>query len=186
MSNIVGLCGSLRKGSFNRKLLNEAVRLYGRCDYAEILLDLPLYNGDRETEQGRPKEVKDLAVAIKSADAVIVASPEYNKGISGVLKNALDWISRVPGSVWKDKPVTILSATSGRTGGETAQYMLRHCLTPFGVRFLTSPVVCIASASEQFDQNDHLLSDRYISSVEKLMHNLAQEIELKQLHPAKE
>ena len=102
------------------------------------------------------------------------------------MKNALEWISRVPGSVWKDKPVTILSATGGHTGGETAQYILRHCLTPFRVRFLTSPVVCIASASKQFDQNDHLLSDRYISSVEKLMHNLAQEIELQQLCPAKE
>jgi chromate reductase, NAD(P)H dehydrogenase (quinone) len=102
------------------------------------------------------------------------------------LKNALDWISRAPGSIWKDKPVTILSATGFRTGRENAQYMLRHFLTPFGVRFLTSPMVCIASASEQFDQNDHLLSDRYISSVEKLMHNLAQEIELQQLHSAKE
>jgi chromate reductase, NAD(P)H dehydrogenase (quinone) len=58
MSNIVGLCGSLRKGSFNRKLLNEALRFYGRCDYTEILLDLPLYNGDRETEPDALKRLK--------------------------------------------------------------------------------------------------------------------------------
>lgn len=186
MSNIVGLCGSLRKGSFNRKLLNEAVRLYGLCDYAEILLDMPLYNGDRETEQGRPKEVEDLATAIKNADAVIVTTPEYNKGISGVLKNALDWISRVPGGVWKGKPTAILSAAGGCTGGETAQYMARHCFTTFGARLLTSPVVCIASASEQFDTNDYLLSDRYLKTVEKLMCNLAQEIELQKRYLATE
>ncbi len=64
MSNIIGLCGSLAKGSFKRKLLNEAVRLYGPCDYVEILLDLPLYNGDIETDKDRPREVEDLAVAI--------------------------------------------------------------------------------------------------------------------------
>lgn len=184
-TNILGICGSLRKGSFNRKLLNEAVRLFGPCDFEEILLDLPLYNGDSETEQGRPKEVEDLALAIKNADAVIVTSPEYNKGISGVLKNALDWVSRVPGGVWKDKPVAILSAAGGRTGGETAQYMLRHCFTPFGASVLTSPVVCIASASEQFDENNHFLLDRYQISVQKLMQNLAQEIELQKRYSTK-
>ena len=88
---IVGLCGSCGK-ILNRKLLNEAVRLYGACDYTELSLDLPLYDGDLE-QDGRPESVETLAAKVKSADGVIIVSPEYNKGLSGVLKNALDWIT---------------------------------------------------------------------------------------------
>ncbi|MDA1238657.1 MAG: NAD(P)H-dependent oxidoreductase, partial [Proteobacteria bacterium] len=120
---IIGLCGSLRKASLNRKLLLEAVRLYGKCDFKEANLNLPLYNGDEEDIE-KPKSTLNLYNDIKAADGVIITSPEYNKGISGVLKNSLDWVSRIPGSVWKEKPVVIMSAAAGRTGGETAQYMV--------------------------------------------------------------
>ena len=85
-TNIIGLCGSLHKGSSNQKLLNEAVQSYGPCKFEEILLDLPLYNGDTETDTGCPASVETLAAAIQNAEGVIVTSPEYNKGISGVLK----------------------------------------------------------------------------------------------------
>ena len=85
-TNIIGLCGSLHKGSSNRKLLNEAVQSYGPCKFEEILLDLPLYNGDTETDKGFPARVETLAAAIQNAEGVIVTSPEYNKEISGVLK----------------------------------------------------------------------------------------------------
>jgi chromate reductase len=113
-----------------------------------------------------------------------MTSPEYNKGISDVLKNALDWISRVPGGVWKDKPVVVMSAAAGRSGGETAQSMVRHCLMPFGARLVAGPHVCIASANEQFDETNRLLSARYQSLVAKVMDNLRREIEMQKKHPS--
>ena len=91
-------------------------------------MTLPIYNGYLEKD-GRPKIVETLAAKVKSANGVIIASPEYNKGPSNVLKKAFDWISSVPGGVWKDKPVAIMTAAARRTGGETAHYMLRACIT---------------------------------------------------------
>ena len=172
---IVGLCGSLRKNSFNRKLLFEAVRLYGNCDFTEANLNLPLYNGDEENI-GKSKSVLKLHQDIKLADGIIITCPEYNKGISGVLKNALDWVSRIPGSVWKGKPVVIMSAAAGRSGGETAQYMVRACLTPFGPRIITFPIVCVAQASQQFDETGQINSERYLISVSEAMQNLRNQI----------
>ena len=168
---IIGLCGSLRQDSFNKKLLLEAVRLYGKCNFTEANLRLPLYNGDDEKVE-KPISVLNLHNDIKSADGVIITSPEYNKRISGVLKNSLDWVSRVPGSVWKDKPVVIMSAAAGRTGGEAAQYMGRACLTPFGPRILNSPIVCVAQVSQQFDSQGQIISERYIELVKETMENL--------------
>lgn len=168
---IIGLCGSLRKDSLNRKLLLEAVRLYGKCNFKEANLNLPLYNGDEENVE-KPKSTLNLYNDIKAADGVIITSPEYNKGISGVLKNSLDWVSRIPGSVWKEKPVVIMSAAAGRTGGETAQYMVRACLTPFGPRIINSPIVCVAQASQQFDEDGQIISELYLESVKEAMRNL--------------
>ena len=105
-----------QKAVVQEQLLNQAVVEFGACSYEEILLDLPLYDGDLEDREGIPSAVQKLVEAIKSADGVIVVSPEYNKGISGVLKNAFDWISRVPGGVWKGKPLALMSAADGRAG----------------------------------------------------------------------
>ena len=168
---IIGLCGSLRKSSLNRKLLLESVRLYGKCNFKEANLNLPLYNGDDEDVE-TPKSTLNLHNDIKVADGVIISSPEYNKGISGVLKNSLDWVSRIPGSVWKEKPVIIMSAAAGRTGGETAQYMVRACLTPFGPRIINSPIVCVAQASQQFDEDGKIISEVYLESIKEAMENL--------------
>jgi chromate reductase len=172
---IIGLCGSLRKASLNRKLLLEAVRLYGKCDFKEANLNLPLYNGDEEDIE-KPKSTLNLYNDIKAADGVIITSPEYNKGISGVLKNSLDWVSRIPGSVWKEKPVVIMSAAAGRTGGETSQYMVRACLTPFGPHIINSPIVCVAQASQQFDEDGQIISELYLESVKEAMRNLRKAI----------
>ena len=91
--------------------------------FTEANLNIPLYNGDVETATGLPGAVALLVDQISSADAVVISTPEYNKGISGVLKNALDWVSRAYGNPWLDKPVAIISATAGRGGGERAQTM---------------------------------------------------------------
>tara|TARA_B110000090_G_C13324077_1_gene424668 strand:+ start:378 stop:914 length:537 start_codon:yes stop_codon:yes gene_type:complete len=168
---IIGLCGSLRKGSLNRKLLLEAVRLYGKCSFKEANLNLPLYNGDDEDVE-KPESILNLHNDIKAADGIIITSPEYNKGISGVLKNALDWVSRMPVPAWKEKPVVIMSAAAGRTGGETSQYMVRACLTPFGPRIINSPIVCVAQASQQFDEDGQIISEIYLESVKDAMRNL--------------
>ena len=122
---LLGLSGALRKESTNSKLLREAGRLFGDCAFEEGNLHLPLYDGDAEEADGIPAEVAALADQIRSADAIVISTPEYNKGPSGVLKNALDWVSRTEGNPWKGKPVAVMSAAAGRAGGERAQMILR-------------------------------------------------------------
>jgi len=153
---LLTLCGSLRGGSYNRMLLTQAVAAFGPAEHIEGDLDLPLYNGDLEEAEGIPEKVKALAAHIKSADAIVIGAPEYNKGITGVLKNALDWVSRVPGSAFKDKPTVVVSASAGRTGGETAQFMTLSCLTQLQARLVPGTAVLIAGAMNAFDEHGQL------------------------------
>lgn len=150
--NLLGISGSLRAGSFNRMLIREAGRLMQGANYTEADLDLPLYNGDVEAADGIPAGVQMLAEQIAAADAVVIATPEYNQSFSGVLKNALDWVSRVEGAPWEGKPVVITSAAAGRAGGARAQYALRLAMTPFRPRLLTGPEVMVAAAQNQFTE----------------------------------
>ncbi|MEL6585104.1 MAG: NAD(P)H-dependent oxidoreductase [Pseudomonadota bacterium] len=168
MSTLLGLCGSLRAASLNRKLMREAARLYGG-PFEEGNLRFPLYDGDLEEAEGIPAEVQALADQIKAAPAVLVATPEYNKGISGVLKNALDWVSRTQGAPWDQKPVAILSATAGRAGGERAQYALRLSLHPFRADVLQGPEVLVGAAQGEFDEDGRLQNARNLSDLETLM-----------------
>ena len=173
---LTGLCGSLRAASTNRLLLAEAVRRFGTATYHQTNLRLPLYDGDLEKD-GIPPEVQALADQIAAADAVIVVTPEYNKGVSGVLKNALDWVSRVQGNPWRDKPVAILAAAAGRAGGERAQEMLRWCLNPFRPRMLPGPEVMIGQTGSQWDENGNLTNERGIALLDQLMADLRREAE---------
>ena len=173
---LLGISGSLRADSFNRKLLAEAARLYGDATYIEADLNLPLYDGDLEEAEGIPAAVQKLADQIAAADAVLISTPEYNKGISGVLKNALDWVSRTKPSPWPGKPVAILSATAGRAGGERAQVMLRNCMVAFRPRILQGPEMLLAQTSEQFDGNGHLTGEIYIKTLTDLMQALRTEV----------
>ncbi len=126
MTTLLGISGALRAASVNRKLIRAAGRLFGG-DYVEADIRLPLYDGDLEAE-GIPKEVQHLADQIAEADAVVISTPEYNQVMSGVLKNALDWVSRVEGNPWLDKPVAVVSAAAGRSGGVRAAISLRNAL----------------------------------------------------------
>jgi len=128
---LLGLCGSLRAASLNRKLMHEAARRFGPAEFTEGDLRLPLYDGDLEDAHGIPAPVQALVDAIAGADAVIVACPEYNQSLPGVLKNGLDWVSRTDGAPWRDKPVALMSAAAGRAGGARAQFALRLALVPF-------------------------------------------------------
>ncbi|WP_319825560.1 NAD(P)H-dependent oxidoreductase [Thalassovita sp.] len=172
---ILTICGSLRAGSVNRKLLAEAVALFGPATVIKADLRLPLYDGDLEDAQGIPGAVLALADQIRQADGIILSSPEYNKGITGVLKNALDWVSRVEGMVLKDKPLAVMSANDGRAGGETGQYMLRACLTPLRPRIINGPFVMVAGAAKVFESG-RLDSPHYLKTLGLLMDALRAEI----------
>ncbi|MEG3663639.1 NADPH-dependent FMN reductase [Celeribacter halophilus] len=169
--NLLGLSGALRAASTNTKLLHEAARLFGPCDFTQADLRLPLYDGDLEAE-GIPAEVMTLAEQIRDADAVVISTPEYNKMISGVLKNALDWVSRSGVKPWEGKPVAILSAAAGRAGGERAQYSLRWAMTPFNAHLLQAPEVLVADSSNAFDDQGRLSDPRTVDGLEKLMSDL--------------
>jgi len=169
---LLTISGSLRKGAYNRMLLNEAVRAFGSADVTEADLHLPLYDGDLEEAEGVPDAVHTLADQIKAADAVIIASPEYNKGITGALKNALDWVSRVNGMPFKGKPTVVMSANAGRTGGETGQFMLLSCLVPLQAEVLTGPMLCVAAAQNEFGEDGQLTNDLYVKALQTRMRAL--------------
>lgn len=175
---LLGLCGSLRKASCNRLLLAEAARLGGATSFTQGDLHLPLYDGDLEQAEGIPAAVQTLADQIAAADAVVIATPEYNKGISGVLKNALDWVSRTEGGPWASKPVAIMSAAAGRAGGERAQFDLRLCMMPFRPRILQGPEVLVGQCHAQFDDQGQLKEDSYINMLTQLMDALKAEVAL--------
>lgn len=174
---LVGLSGSLRQDATNTKLLHEAARLFGDCTFDLGDLRLPLYDGDAEDAHGIPQEVQALAELIASADAVLISTPEYNKGPSGVLKNALDWVSRTKVAPWKGMPVAVMSAAAGRAGGERAQMVLRGFMVPFQPRILQGPEVHLADSGNAFDEAGQLTSDLYVKTVSQLMENLRDEIE---------
>jgi chromate reductase len=175
--SLLGLCGSLRAASTNRLLMLEAARRFGPAEFIEANIRFPLFDEDIQNGPGIPDEVVVLADQIRAADAVIVVTPEYNKGISGALKNALDWVSRVPGGVWRDKPVALMSASAGRSGGERAQNMTRLCLIPFRPRLLSGPEVLIGATKEQWDDNGRLTNERNAAALDELMMALRQEAE---------
>lgn len=172
---LLGISGSLRTSSTNTKLLREAARLFGDCTYVAGDVRMPLYDGDLEAEAGVPEPAQLLARQIEEADAVIIATPEYNKAPPGVLKNALDWVSRVKGNPWAGKPVAVMSAAAGRAGGERAQMILRACMVPFRPRILQGPEIHLAAASDQFDDNGHLTGELYLRELTALMEALRAE-----------
>lgn len=176
--NILGISGSLRQSSRNTALLHEAVRLFGSCTPVFANLDLPLYNGDLEDQIGQPDAVKMLNAQILAADAIIIATPEYNKMIPGVLKNALDWISRDKPQPMIGKPVAIMS-TGGRFGGEVSQFTLRHALAPFNTNILQGAAFAVANGASAFDENQQLVLPLHIKTLTDLMARLRAEAQKK-------
>ena len=168
---LVGICGALRAESSNRKLMFEAARLYGG-EFLEADIRFPLYDNDLEDRDGVPATVRLLSEQIGEAEAVIIAAPEYNQSFSGVLKNALDWISRSREAPWRDKPVALMSSAAGRAGGARAQYALRLAMNPFRPRLLTGPEVLVADGRKQFDAEGRLTNERALNSLTELMDGL--------------
>jgi len=166
---LLTICGSLGKGSFNRKLLENAVETFGEAEVMDADLNLPLFNEDLEAEEGIPASVQALADQLEAADGVIISCPEYNKGITGVLKNALDWISRTKGTKFAGKPTVILAANAGRTGGETGHFTVVHCLLPMHPRLVLGPMVLVAGAHDEFDEDGKLNSNSYKNALSTRM-----------------
>lgn len=169
---LLGISGSLRKDSTNSMLLREAARLFGDATYIEADINLPLYDGDDEAATGVPAAVQTLADQITAADAIIMSTPEYNKGPSGALKNALDWVSRAEGDKWGGKPLAVMSAAAGRAGGERAQMVLRGFMVPFRPRILQGPEIHLAASYDAFDENGLLKGEMYIKELTQLMKSL--------------
>src|SRR6195256_5741501 len=154
---ILGIAGSLRKTSYNRGALRAAQKLCPEGARLEIydIGGLPHYNQDEERNP-TPK-VTDFKQRIRAADAILIATAEYNYGMPGVLKNAIDCASRPYGdSAWNGKPVAIMSAAMGTAGGLRAQYQLRQCFVFLNMDAVVQPEVAIAAAHQRFDDKGNL------------------------------
>lgn len=158
--NVLGISGSLRAASFNTAALRAAQGLApaGMTINVFSIADLPLYNEDVKV-QGFPASALALRDAIKAADAVLIASPEYNFSISGVLKNAIDWASRPPEQPFDGKPIAIMGAAGGMLGTARAQYHLRQCFLFLNGHVLNKPEVMIAAAASRFDATGTLTDE---------------------------
>ena len=165
--SVLGISGSLRYGSFNTSLLRAAQELSPTDIEIKIidLNDVPLYNGDVEAE-GDPEGVARLKAAIRDADALLIATPEYNHGPSGVLKNAIDWASRDRGEgSLAGKPVTIIGA-GGSSGTARAQQQLETVLSETGALVMVKPGVLVARAWEKFDERGRLVDPQARSALQ--------------------
>lgn len=165
---ILGISGSLRTGSYNTKALKAAQLLVPAGVELDIytLQDLPLYNADVEKE-GIPEPVLALRESIVAADAILICTPEYNYSLSGVLKNALDWLSRSGGKPLEGRPAAIMGASPGRLGTVRAQYHLRQILVHFNAPVLNSPEVMIAKAHEAFDETGAFTDEQTAAIVKR-------------------
>ncbi len=159
--NVLGISGSLRKGSFNTATLRAAQAAAPAGMKIEIgeIADLPVYNGDLDNDQSRPQSVKTFVAKIAAADAVLIATPEYNYSIPGGLKNAIDWASRGKPQPFQGKPVAILGASMGVLGTARAQYHLRQVFVFLDAHVLNKPEIFIGKAQDKFDGEGKLTDE---------------------------
>jgi chromate reductase, NAD(P)H dehydrogenase (quinone) len=160
--NVITICGSLRKGSFNRIVMNalpglapEGMQLKEAPPFSEF----PLYNADIQNSTGFPAPVQTLAEAIRAADGVIFVTPEYNFGIPGPLKNAIDWVSRLPNQPFAGKPVALQSASPGPVGGARVQYDMRRSMVFLDAFTLNKPEVFIGQFPQRYDEKTGKITD---------------------------
>lgn len=167
---IIGISGSLRAKSYNTALLHFVGEHLPEGVSMEIadLSQIPMFNQD--TEADVPPSVQRLKEAIAAADAVLIATPEYNHSIPGVLKNALDWASRRP-NVFNDKPLGILGA-GGQFGTTRAQYHLRQIATALNMHAVNTPQVLVFNAWEKFDADGRLYDEATQKVVMEHVHAL--------------
>jgi chromate reductase len=170
---ILGFAGSLRKGSYNKALLRAALELLPGDAVLEIfdLEGIPPYNQD--LDDNMPGKVQEFKQKIRVADAILIATPEYNYSVSGVLKNAIDWASRPPGNnSWDGKPIAIMSASIGMLGGARAQYHLRQIFVYINMFPVIRPEVIVPFVQEKVDQNGRVTDEKTRRKIRELLESL--------------
>jgi chromate reductase, NAD(P)H dehydrogenase (quinone) len=172
---VAGIVGSLRSGSYNRKLLDAAIELAPddlRIESVD-LRGVPFYDADVE-QRGDPEAVTTLKRSIRDADAVLIVTPEYQHSLPGVLKNALDWASRPPSDPpLRRKPTAVMGATVGRFGTARAQAELRKVLAYNDALVLQRPEVMVPNAKSAFDDDGALIDEDARGFVRQLLVNLS-------------
>ena len=160
MSKVVGLSGSLRKGSFNTMLLRACQSLAPANLEIGIydLSDIPMYNSDVH-EAGLPASVDRFVSALREADGFIIACPEYNRSVPAVLKNAIDWASKTPPQPFDSKPIAITGASRGVLGTIMANHHLRQIFVYLNANTLNGPEVLVGNAGDKFDENGELVDE---------------------------
>jgi chromate reductase, NAD(P)H dehydrogenase (quinone) len=157
---VLGVCGSLRKASYNMAALRACAELLPQGMTLQItsIGDIPMFNQD-VFDQGVPEPAKRFRAEVAAADGVLIATPEYNFSLPAVLKNAIDWGSRDPGQVFQDKPVAVFSASRGPMGGARVQYDVRRILGQLWGHMLPRPEVFIGNAQGKFDAQGRLTDE---------------------------
>ncbi len=179
MTTIVGIAGSLRKGSFNAALLRAAAEAAPAGTAVEIasIAGIPVYDGDLEAERGIPEVVAALKDRIAAADGLLLATPEYNGSLPGAFKNAVDWLSR-PGKdiarVFGDKPVALTGATPGMGGTRLAQTAWLPVLRALGVRPWLGKQLYVAGAGQAFDAEGRLVDEKVRKLLSEFMSGFAE------------
>ncbi|HVR23548.1 MAG TPA: NAD(P)H-dependent oxidoreductase [Candidatus Polarisedimenticolia bacterium] len=170
---ILGLAGSFRRGSYNQAALCAAKLLVPENSEIDLfpLDEIPMFNEDDEKRP--PASVVELKKRIRSADAVLIVTPEYNYSIPGLLKNAIDWASRPHGdSAWSGKSAAIMGASLGAIGTARAQHHLRQIFVALNVFLLNKPEVVIADAAHRFNEDGNLIHDPTKQLIQELLQSL--------------
>ena len=170
---IVGIAGSLRRNSYNRFLLRAAAELLPEGATLDIVEIDGIPGFSEDIEKDPPAQVTELKHRVRAADAVLIATPEYNYSVPGVLKNAIDWGSRPYGdSAWLGKPVAVMGATIGLHGTARAQYHLRQIFVFLDMHPINKPEVLIGQASGKFDAEGNLTDEATKGYIRDLLSNL--------------
>ncbi len=172
--NILGIAGSLRRGSFNKAVLRSAISLAPSNVTLETfdIGSFPLFNQD--DEKSPPEVIRQFKEKIRASDAILFATPEYNYSVPGVLKNAIDWASRPYGdNAWERKPVAIMSASVGMLGGARAQQHLRQMFVFLNMYPLNRPEVIIPNVADKFDSAGNLTDQHTKEKIQELLKALS-------------
>lgn len=168
--HILGISGSLRQQSYNTAALHACQQLLppGVSLSVADIAPVPLYNDD-VYRQGFPEAVRLLREQVRAADALLIATPEYNYSIPGVLKNAIDWISRPPSQPFDGKPIALIGATPGGLGTSRSQYHLRQVFIGLNGRLLNRPEVFISGAPDKVDDHGRLTDEATLANLGKML-----------------
>lgn len=178
MIRLLGLSGSLRKGSYNTALLHAAAELLPEDVALEVatLHGVPLYDGDAESKDGIPKAVEALKDKLAAADGLVLCAPEYNHAVSGVAKNGIDWMTRPPkdsARVFHGRPVALLSASPSGFGGVLSQNAWLPVLRTLRMRYWAGQELMVSKAHEAFDEEGRLKDEQVRENLRKFMAGFA-------------